>query len=135
MNKDKVLSLAFVAVAVPVLAYAWSQPAPGQVGSSKPLVVQAQPLDAHEVLLHVAPFFREEPPSWCAEDMACWIGSAADGRSDTEVLAAIRDDIAYSSWAYSPANVGDIDGHPDCSMDDETNVLTCADGYTTEGEG
>jgi hypothetical protein len=37
------------------------------------------------------PFWGVDPASWCAEDMLCWIGSGADGRSDK---AALRD------WAH-----------------------------------
>lgn len=28
------------------------------------------------------PYWHRDPPNWCTEDMPCWIGSKADGRSD-----------------------------------------------------
>lgn len=79
-------------------------------GASEPvrLIDPANPSDstvsvelADTVLAQVLPYYRQPAPEWCAEDMACWIGSDADGRSDAEILANLPNDITESSRAYA----------------------------------
>lgn len=53
------------------------------------------------VLAEVLPYYGVVAPEWCLEDMACWIGSSADGRSDADILRSLADDLRDSSAAYA----------------------------------
>lgn len=78
------------------------------VGTLSTTAVQAHPkkhAKVHhwtdsQVLAHTLPYYNETAPRWCEEDMACWIGSNADGRSDHEILVWLDCDIAASSFSY-----------------------------------
>ncbi|MGL5825541.1 MAG: hypothetical protein ACRCYU_12120 [Nocardioides sp.] len=52
------------------------------------------------------PYLGVEAPAWCLEDMACWLGSAADGRSADEVEATLWEDIASANASYGYDTLG-----------------------------
>jgi hypothetical protein len=70
----------------------------------KPAVPGVEPTD---ILKTVLPYYGKVAPDWCAEDQVCWIGSKADGRSATEVLESLSDDIISSSQAYAYGDASD----------------------------
>lgn len=59
------------------------------------------------ILAEVLPYYGKVPPAWCAEDLPCWIGSKADGRTATEILAALPADLISSSQAYAYGDASD----------------------------
>lgn len=59
----------------------------------------------NDVLSGILPYYRQDPPSWCAEDMPCWIGSAADGRDPRTVFGMLSCDLLGSSINYTLADV------------------------------
>lgn len=66
------------------------------------VTVTAQPTGValDDVLGTILPYYQQAPPDWCAEDMTCWIGTSADGRSPREVWDALESDVASSEAAY-----------------------------------
>jgi hypothetical protein len=65
---------------------------------------------ADQILRAVLPYYRVDPPRWCAEDLVCWIGSTADGRSPADIMASLPADIVSSSQAYADGTFIDKDG-------------------------
>jgi len=57
-------------------------------------------------LKKLLPYYNEEAPAWCLEDMACWIGSKADGRTDAQILTSLKCDLLGSSYDYSNTDAG-----------------------------
>lgn len=103
-------------------------------------------------LADVLPFYGKDAPDWCAEDMACWQGSNADGRTDAQILAALPDALEEASRAYADtypewedvntAEMADGSFLVDVLMEgerqdwngclvhwDDTTVIVCPDGY------
>lgn len=107
---------------------------------------------ASVALADVLPFYGKDAPDWCAEDMACWQGSNADGRTDAQILAALPDALEEASRAYADtypewedvntAEMADGSFLVDVLMEgerqdwngclvhwDDTTVIVCPDGY------
>lgn len=61
--------------------------------------------DTSFFLASVLPYYRVNPPTWCAEDNPCWIGTNADGRTDREILDSLACNIAQSGANYTLAKV------------------------------
>jgi hypothetical protein len=57
-------------------------------------------VDFDEVLGRVLPYYKQVAPAWCAEDMICWDGSKADGRTAEQVYHDLPCDIIETSIAY-----------------------------------
>lgn len=111
----------------------------------------AQP--ASTVLAQVLPFYGKDAPDWCLEDMACWIGSNADGRTDEQIVAQMADNIEEASRAYGDDTFpewedvntallpdgsalvdvlgeGERQDYTGCLVHfDDTTVIVCPDGY------
>lgn len=49
------------------------------------------------VVVNRPPYWHTDAPSWCQEDMVCWIGSNADSRTDREALADWRYQMRHVS--------------------------------------
>lgn len=45
-------------------------------------------------LSKVLPYYHRSAPAWCHEDMACWIGSTADSRTDLEIRRSLTTDLS-----------------------------------------
>lgn len=91
---------------------------------------------AGTVLAQVLPYYHEDAPLWCAEDMACWIGSNGDGRTDEEILAVLPTDLDWSSFAYAPDTIPAVEDefgvrHDECAVviRETDSLVVCADGY------
>lgn len=83
--------------------------------------VTVQP-SASSILLRVLPYWQQQAPDWCAEDMACWIGSAADGRTPEEILASLMSDLRESSIAYAESGYTEPIGWADTGAEGDEIV-------------
>lgn len=111
-------------------------------------IVEQDVQDAHaerrSVLADYLPYYGQDAPDWCAEDMACWIGSSADDRDDSELLRdlpadlrASRDDYGIDApgtvfWDQYPEDLIDSQGrsHAGCVvLINEPHLLVCPDGH------
>lgn len=59
------------------------------------------PAPAESFLDDILPYYRQDPPTWCQEDMPCWIGSSADGRSPQELIRDLPADLKDISLTYA----------------------------------
>lgn len=49
------------------------------------------------------PYWNKQAPSWCLEDMPCWIGSQSDGRTDSQSYVAWQQVVrgSYGCWVQT----------------------------------
>lgn len=78
---------------------------------------------AAAILRQVLPYYGQDTPSWCMEDMACWPGTSLDDRSPSQILTDLRCDLAWSAYTYGGEAVANEEDDP--QADDVLSARAC----------
>jgi hypothetical protein len=96
-------------VALPAHAAVTPGNHPALAEDGEPILTEAQRArlaERHAALIAALPFYGQEAPADCYEDMVCWIGTAHDGRDDDSIIADLPHDIEAAEAAYPDEGTG-----------------------------